>query len=93
MLKRTVFADSEFAREAQRFVLLKVDLTDQSAPPSADVITMFRKYDPRTDGGMPLPTVLFIDSKGKELRGLRTVGVRPSADFIDEFVAKMKLVS
>jgi thiol:disulfide interchange protein len=89
-MKRTVFASSEFKREAQRFVLLKVDVTrqDEGFPP--DTVDMFRKYKPGTeDGALPLPTILFIDSKGEELRSLRAMGAEP----VDLFLSKMKEVS
>ncbi|MCS6861173.1 MAG: hypothetical protein NZT92_12725 [Abditibacteriales bacterium] len=86
MLERTVFAHPEFKREAQRFVLFKVDA---SAPPTDDLIRLVQKYDPSTNGQLPLPTVLFINSKGVELLALRVVGVRSLEDFLE----KMQQVS
>jgi thiol:disulfide interchange protein len=86
MLERTVFAAPEFKREAQRFVLFKVNTSD---PPTEDLIKMVQKYDPTTGGQMPLPTVLFINSQGKELRALRAIGARS----LEDFLGKMQEVS
>jgi hypothetical protein len=38
---------------------------------------------------LPLPTVLFIDSQGNELLGLRAIGFRG----VEDFVGRMKEVS
>jgi hypothetical protein len=86
MLERTVFAHSDFKREAQRFVLFKVDTSD---PPTQDLVQMVQKYDPTTNGQLPLPTVLFINSKGKELLALRAIGARS----LEDFLGKMQEVS
>ncbi len=89
-MERTVFAHPDFQREAQRFVLLRVDLTDQSRLHLSEADAKeLDKYNPTTNGALPLPTVLFINSKGKELRGLRVLG----AESVGEFVKRMKYVS
>lgn len=79
-----MFAHPEFKREAQRFVLFKVDASD---PPTEDLIKMVQKYDPTTNGQVPLPTVLFINSKGVELLALRAIGVRSVEDFLERMSA------
>ena len=87
MMERTVFADEQFLREARRFVLFRADVTDSSFLPQ-DVVKAVNKYETAPGGQMPLPTILFLDSRGVEMRGLRTIG----AQDVGEFVANMKRV-
>jgi len=80
-LDKLTFTDADVKKEAERFITLKLDLTSS---------------DPNSEGGRArqrfgirgVPTVLFIDDKGRELSDIRLEGFeKPSA-----FVARMKRV-
>jgi thiol-disulfide isomerase/thioredoxin len=80
-LDKFTFTDADVRREAERFVMLKLDLT---------------KDDPATDAGRAkqrfaiqgVPTVVFLDGAGRELKGLRLAGFESAGDFL----ARMKKV-
>ena len=57
-LDRIAWADPQVREELSRYVLLKVDATEETPP----VTAAWEKY-----GIVGMPTVLFIDSKGREL--------------------------
>jgi thiol:disulfide interchange protein DsbD len=57
-LDRTAWDDPAVREELERFVLVKIDATEETPP----VTAAWEKY-----GIVGMPTVLFIDSKGREL--------------------------
>jgi thiol:disulfide interchange protein DsbD len=57
-LDRTAWDDPAVREELDRFVLLKIDATEETP----EVVAAWEKY-----GIVGMPTVLFIDSKGREL--------------------------
>jgi thiol:disulfide interchange protein DsbD len=57
-LDRTAWADPAVREELDRFVLVKIDATEETP----EVVAAWEKY-----GILGMPTVLFIDSKGREL--------------------------
>ncbi|MFO0550303.1 MAG: thioredoxin domain-containing protein [Polyangiaceae bacterium] len=61
-IRNKTFASADVQREGARFVALKLDVTDESAPASTE---MMQKY--KVTG---LPTVLVFDSTGKEVARL-----------------------
>lgn len=73
-LDRRVFGNKEVVREADRFVRLRADLTDQGSAANAAIaerhaIAFF-------------PTVVLIGSDGQERRSMRLVGVEPAGKFL-----------
>jgi len=80
-LDKLTFTDSDVKKEAERFITLKLDLT--SSDPNSEGGRARQRY-----GIRGVPTVLFIDDKGRELSDIRLEGFeKPSA-----FVARMKKV-
>jgi len=73
-LDHYVYTDETFLREAQRFVLVKVDGTEETAAIEA----LYKKY--KVDG---LPTVILIDSEGKVHHPLTIKGYLKPAEFVD----------
>jgi thiol:disulfide interchange protein DsbD len=57
-LDRIAWADADVREELKRFVLLKIDATEETPP----VTAAWEKY-----GILGMPTVVFIDSRGREL--------------------------
>jgi thiol:disulfide interchange protein DsbD len=73
-LDHYVYPDETFLREAQRFVLVKVDGTEETALIEA----LYKKY--KVDG---LPTVILIDSEGKVHHDLTIKGFLKPAAFVE----------
>jgi thiol:disulfide interchange protein DsbD len=59
-LENETFRDPEVIEEAKRFVMVKIDSTDQS---DSQVKNLQVKY-----GVVGLPTIVFIDSDGQHLK-------------------------
>jgi thioredoxin:protein disulfide reductase len=78
-LERDVYASAEFVEEAKRFVLVKIDGTDEDSPSFAAAQQKYRV------AGMP--TVVFIDASGKERDDLRVTGNLPLREFVDKMRA------
>jgi thiol:disulfide interchange protein DsbD len=74
ILERNVLADSKVMAELNRFTRLKVDCTQTDAAPVQEIM---RQYN--VEG---FPTLVFIDSKGKEDPTLRLLGVEPAEQFL-----------
>lgn len=80
-LDQLTFTDGAVAAEAERFVTLKLDLT---------------KNDPQSEAGrakarygiLGVPTIIFIDPKGREDKSLRLEGFEKPEDFL----ARMKRI-
>jgi thioredoxin:protein disulfide reductase len=77
-LSDKTFHHAAVVRESGKFTMIKVDLTRESDP---DVMELVRKYEIRG-----VPTVLFLDSRGNDLRALQAVDFVPG----DEFLLRMK---
>ena len=77
-LDKKTFHDKEVVKEAEKFSMIKVDLTKEANP---DVIQLLRKYDVKG-----VPTVIFIDPRGQEMKELEIVDYVPG----DEFLPRMK---
>ena len=76
-MDRTTFTDAEVTEMAGSFTMLKVDCTQ----PDATVKSFMNRFNVT---GMP--TLVFINENGKELKNLREVGYVPP----DKFVEKMQ---
>lgn len=70
-MERTTYVDPEVVREARRFRMIKVDLTEDT-PATADLVARFSVQG--------VPTVLLISREGAEVR--RLVGYVGPADFL-----------
>lgn len=70
-LDEKTWSDPEVRREAERFVTIKLDLTDRNEP---------NKMKQAQYGVPGLPTVIFLDSSGKEVT--RFFGFRPPRDVL-----------
>jgi thiol:disulfide interchange protein DsbD len=74
-LEQITFHDPEIVKLAKNdFMMIKVDLTRKGDPISEHLL---RHYDVRG-----VPTVVFLDRNGRELRDLRVVDFLPPAQFI-----------
>ncbi len=65
-LDRNTFSDARVLEETERFVLLKADLTSFESQPVRDLRERFEVIG--------VPTIVFIDGRGTELRDLRLYG-------------------
>ncbi|MEE9218539.1 MAG: cytochrome c biogenesis protein CcdA [Acidobacteriota bacterium] len=74
-LDRFTFSDPRVIEAAESFVTLKVDLTQFSSPP---VEALRRQYDVRA-----VPTILFLDTQGREPTHLRVTGYVRAEQFHD----------
>jgi thiol:disulfide interchange protein DsbD len=80
-LDKLTFTDAAVKKEAERFITLKLNLT--SSDPNSESGRARQRF-----GIRGVPTVLFIDSKGREVSDMRLEGFeKPSA-----FAARMKKV-
>jgi len=80
IMERDVFADPEVIKLSRRFVTVRADLT--RAQPFHD--RLMDRYQIRG-----IPAVIFINSEGKEVEGLRIVGLvdrAESADSLEKFL-------
>lgn len=80
-LDKLTFTDAEVKKDAERFITLKLNLT--SSDPNSEAGRARQRF-----GIRGVPTVLFIDDKGREFSDIRLEGFeKPSS-----FVARMKKV-
>jgi thiol:disulfide interchange protein DsbD len=73
-LDKETFHDQDVVRESLKFTMIKVDLTKEANP---DVIQLLQKYDVKG-----VPTVIFLDSHGQELRELQIVDYMSGKEFL-----------
>lgn len=73
-LERETLTDGEVARLAERFAVLRVDMT--SSNPPAETVELAKQY-----GAVGLPTVAFLSPQGEWLRDLTLMGYEPPRDF------------
>jgi thiol:disulfide interchange protein DsbD len=71
-LDRTAWADPRVAEALSRFVTVKIDATNDTPENAA----LFRKYDV-----VGMPTVLFIDRRGREVP-VRVTGALPAEEML-----------
>jgi thiol:disulfide interchange protein DsbD len=74
-LDRITYADPRVVRAMEPFARLKADLTEADAPPAAAAVERF--------GIVGVPTVLFIDSGGREVEDLRVTGFIPPEEMLE----------
>ncbi|RMH59741.1 MAG: hypothetical protein D6679_00975, partial [Candidatus Hydrogenedentota bacterium] len=74
-MEHSVFSDKEVARAAAGISLYRIDVTN--TPPSP-VRRWLEKY-----GVAGVPTMLFFDSTGREIRELRLVGAEGKKEFLE----------
>jgi thiol:disulfide interchange protein DsbD len=79
-MEERTFASPPVIAKAKQFLTLQVDLTHSTRPESR---TLMESY--RIKG---VPTVVFLDRRGKEIEGLRFYEVIES----EEFLRKMEIV-
>jgi len=79
-LDEKTFHDRDVVKESVKFTMIKVDLTKEA---NADVMQLLKKYDVKG-----VPTVLFLDSSGNEIRELQVIDYIPG----NEFLPRMKKV-
>lgn len=75
-LDRKTFTDAEVIAVAERFVRLKVDLTHFDSPEAED---LRKRFDIAG-----VPTVVFLDSNGEEVRSSRVIGYLPPGLFLEK---------
>ncbi|HAV63229.1 MAG TPA: hypothetical protein DCY13_12795 [Verrucomicrobiales bacterium] len=79
-LDQRVFSRKIVVDEAQRFVRLRADLTDQNSPVNAAIS--------ERHAVMAFPTVALIGSDGRERTSMRLLGYEPAS----RFVARLKAI-
>ena len=72
------FHDRNIVKESEKFSMIKVDLTKEGDPEAMELV---RKYEVKG-----VPTVIFLDARGNELKSLQAVDYVPG----DEFLLRMK---
>jgi len=77
-LDKKTFHDKEVVKESARFSMIKVDLTREA---SAEVMQLLKEYDIKG-----VPTVIFLDPHGHEMKELEIVDYVPG----NEFLPRMK---
>jgi len=77
-LDKKTFHDKEVVKESAKFSMIKVDLTKEANP---DVMQLLKRYDVKG-----VPTVIFLDPRGQEMKELEIVDYVPG----DEFLPRMK---
>jgi thiol:disulfide interchange protein DsbD len=73
-MERSTFTDHRVIEKSRQFVLLKSDLTRKSDPQVREVSRQFRIIG--------LPTVVFLDRKGREVSELRVEGFLDTDSFL-----------
>lgn len=73
-LDKFTFSDAEVKSEAQNFVTLKADLTQNN---SSEVQQLKDEYNIRG-----VPTIVFLNADGKEIQSLRLTGYESAAKFL-----------
>lgn len=72
-LERKTFHDKNVVKESEKFTMIKVDLTKKT---DSDVTELLQRYNIQG-----VPTVIFLNFKGDELKELRVVDYMPAEDF------------
>jgi len=74
-LDKHTFSDSEVIKLSQGFIRLKADLTKSE---DSSVKNLRKKF-----GIVGVPTIVFIDPKGEEVKGLRVIGFIEAEEFLE----------
>jgi len=74
-MENTTFADSNVRQALENFIMLQVDVTDPNNAPTNKIKKRYGVYGP--------PAMLFFDSAGNELKGLRRYGYMDAAEFVE----------
>jgi thiol:disulfide interchange protein DsbD len=72
-LERKTFHDRRVVNESEKFLMIKVDLTKKGDP---DPVQLLDKYHVKG-----VPTVIFLDSRGNEIKELRILDFMPAEEF------------
>jgi thiol:disulfide interchange protein DsbD len=73
-LERKTFHDRRVVKESEKFLMIKVDLTKKGDP---DPVQLLDKYHVKG-----VPTVIFLDSGGNEVKELRILDFMPAEEFL-----------
>ena len=73
-LDKETFHEQEVVKESAKFSMIKVDLTKEANP---DVMQLLKKYDVKG-----VPTVIFLDPSGHEIKELQIVDYIPGSEFL-----------
>lgn len=73
-LERKTFHDRRVVKESEKFLMIKVDLTKKGDP---DPVQLLDKYHVKG-----VPTVIFLDSGGNEIKELRILDFMPAEEFL-----------
>ncbi len=73
-LEEKTFHDKEVVQKSKEFLMIKIDLTGKR---DKDVLDILQEYNVKG-----VPTVVFLDSKGDDLRHLRIVDYVSAEDFL-----------
>ncbi|MDH5202096.1 MAG: thioredoxin family protein [Nitrospirota bacterium] len=72
-LERKTFHDRRVVKESEKFLMIKVDLTKKG---DLDPVQLLDKYHVKG-----VPTVIFLDSRGNEIKELRILDFMPAEEF------------
>jgi len=81
-LENFVFTDPAVAEELKKLVRLRVDATDMMAPSVQKVLEEYEVFG--------LPTIVFLDENGKEVKDARVIGYVPPAEFMKSLELVLK---
>ena len=73
-LDKQTFHDKEVVKESAKFSMIKVDLTKEA---NQEVLQLLKKFDVKG-----VPTVIFLDPKGQEIKELEIVDYVPGTEFL-----------
>jgi len=73
-LDKKTFHDQDVVKKSEKFIMIKVDLTKEANP---NVLQLLKKYDVKG-----VPTVIFLDPDGNEIKELEVVDYIPGSEFL-----------
>jgi thiol:disulfide interchange protein DsbD len=73
-LDKKTFHDRDIVKESANFSMIKVDLTKEANP---EVLQLLKRYDVKG-----VPTVIFLDTDGNEIKELQIVDYVPGKEFL-----------
>jgi len=73
-LDKKTFHEQDVVKESAKFSMIKVDLTKEA---NSDVMQLLKKYDVKG-----VPTVIFLDLDGNEIKELQIVDYIPGKEFL-----------
>ena len=83
-LERTVFSLPQVQAKLSKVTALRMDVTNQEDPAVQEILQQYE-----IEG---VPTVVFLDSHGQEVKDARIIGLGTSQDF-DQAFAMLKILS